>query len=130
MVCERAFSPVHRDGSHRVYRREHGRDGEEVLESAVAQAEVPVIVKCVHKVKESVEGRHGDVREGEVNDEVVRYSPHASVSENNPDHRDVPSDGHQDDEGVGYSPQSHLREEEEEEEERRGRWRGEERETP
>lgn len=69
-------------------------------------------MKRIDKVKKSVEGCHGNVREGQVDNEVVGYGPHAPVSENNPDHCDVTSDGHQDDEGVCYSPQSHLREEE------------------
>ena len=98
-------------------------------------------MKCIDKVKKGVEGCHGDVGEGQVNNEVVGYGPHASVSEDNPDDCDISSDGHQDDQGVGYSPQSHLREEERRGEERRGEerrgeerrggerrgWRGEER---
>lgn len=109
---EGLFSPVHRDGSHWVDWREHGCDGKEVLKAAVAQAKVPVVVKRVNKVKESVERRHGNVREGQVDDEVISHSPHASVSQNDPDDCDVPCDGHQDDEGVSYRPQSHLKEEE------------------
>lgn len=69
-------------------------------------------MKCVNKVEESVERRHGNVREGQVDDEVISHSPHASVSQNDPDDCDVPCDGHQDDEGVSYRPQSHLKEEE------------------
>lgn len=66
-------------------------------------------MKRVDKVEKSVEGCHGNVREGQVHDEVVGHGPHASVREDDPDHCDVPGDGNQDDEGVGYSPQSHLR---------------------
>lgn len=90
-------SPVHCDGSHGVDWRKHGRDGKEVLKSAVAQAKVPVVVKRVDKVEESVERSHRDVREGQVDNEVIGHSPHASVSQNNPDNGDVPRDGHQDD---------------------------------
>lgn len=67
-------------------------------------------MKRIDKVKKSVERCHGNIRESQVDNEVVGYSPHSSVSQNNPDHRDVPGDGHQDDQGVGYGPQSHLRE--------------------
>lgn len=90
-------SPVHRDSRHGVDWRKHGCDGEEVLKSAVAQAKVPVVVKRVDKVEESVERSHRDVREGQVDNEVISHSPHASVGQNNPDNGDVPRDGHQDD---------------------------------
>lgn len=66
-------------------------------------------MKGIDKVEKGVEGCHGNVREGQVYNEVVGDSPHASVSQNNPDHCDITSDGHQDDEGVGYGPESHLR---------------------
>lgn len=78
-------------------------------------------MKRINKVKKSVESCHRNVREGQVDDEVVGNGPHAPVSENNPDHCYIASDGHQDDEGVGYSPQGDLREE------RRGRGGEEER---
>lgn len=65
-------------------------------------------MKSVDKVKKGVKGRHGHVREGQVDDEIVGYGPHASVSQDDPDHRDVPGDRHQDDEGVGDGPESHL----------------------
>jgi len=107
----RVFLPVHGDGSHRVYWWKHGSDGEEVLKSAVTQAKIPVVVKRIDKVKKSVRGCHGYIRKGQVDDKVIGYGPHASVSKDNPDYCDIPSDGHQDDERVGYSPESHLREE-------------------
>lgn len=110
-LYRRAFLPVHCNGSHWVYGRKHGSDGEEVLKPAVTQAKVPVIVKRIHKVKKGVKARHGNVRESQVDNEVIGHSPHAPVSEDNPDHCDVPSDGHQDDEGVRYTPESHLGEE-------------------
>lgn len=68
-------------------------------------------MKRIHKVKKGVKARHGNIRESQVDNEVIGHSPHAPVSEDNPDHCDVPSDGHQDDEGVRYSPESHLGEE-------------------
>lgn len=74
------------------------------MEAAVTQAKVPVIVKRIDKVEKGVEGCHGNVGEGQVYDEIVGDGSHASVSKNDPDHGDVPCDGHQDDEGVGYSP--------------------------
>lgn len=79
-VCKSSFLPVHCDGCHRVYGGEHGRDGEEVLKSAVAQAKVPVVVKGIDKVKKGVKCCHGNVRKGQVDDEVIGYCPHASVS--------------------------------------------------
>lgn len=81
----------------------------------------------VDEVEEGVEGCHGNVREGQVDDEVVGDSSHPSVSQNNPDYCDVPSDGHQDDKGVGYGPQRHLREREKGEVRKGEGWRGEER---
>lgn len=106
--CKRAHLPVHCDGSHRVYWWKHGSDGEEVLKSTVSQTKVPVVVKRIDKVKKGVKGCHGNVREGQVDNEVVCYGSHAPVSKDNPDHCDVTSDGHQDNEGVGNGPQSHL----------------------
>lgn len=67
-------------------------------------------MKSVDKVEKRVEGRHGNVREGQVDDEIIGDSSHAPVGKNNPDDGDVPCDGHQDDEGVRYRPQGHLRE--------------------
>lgn len=86
----------------------------------------------IDKVEESVEQSHRDVREGQVEDEVISYCPHASVGQNNPDNGDVPHDGHQDDQGVGNSPQSHLEEERRSEgqrgeEKKRGGSKGEDR---
>lgn len=66
-------------------------------------------MKRIDEVEEGVKRCHGGIRKGQVDDEVVGYGPHASVSEDDPDHSDVPGDGHQDDEGVGDGPQSHLR---------------------
>lgn len=96
--------PVHSDGGHGVYGGKHGRDGEEVLEATVAQAKVPVVVKSIDKVEKRVEGCHGNVREGQVDNEIIGDSSHAPVGKNDPDDCDVPCDGHQDDEGVRYSP--------------------------
>lgn len=103
------ISPVNWYGSHRIYWWKHSHDGEEVLKSAITQAEVPVVVKRIDKVEEGVKRRHWGVWKGQVDDKVVGYGSHASVSEDDPDNCDVPSDGHQDDERVGDGPQSHLR---------------------
>lgn len=65
----------------------------------------------IDEVKKGVKACHGNIRESQVDDEVIGHSPHSPVSEDNPDHCDVPSDGHQDDEGVRYGPESHLGEE-------------------
>lgn len=104
MWCQAAVLPVHRDGSHGVYRGKHGRDGEEVLKATVAQAKVPVVVKSIDKVEKRVKGRHGNVGEGQVDDEIIGDGSHASVGQNDPDDGDVSRDGHQDDKGVRYSP--------------------------
>lgn len=61
-------------------------------------------MKGIDKVEKRVEGRHGNVREGQVDDEIIGDSSHAPVGENDPDDGDVPCDGHQDDEGVRYRP--------------------------
>lgn len=83
-------------------------------------------MKRIDKVEESVERSHRDVGEGQVDNEVIGHSPHASVGQNNPDNGDVPRDGHQDDQGVGDSPQSHLKEERRSEGQRGEEKRGEE----
>lgn len=66
-------------------------------------------MKRIDKVKKSVEGCHGYIREGQVYNEIVGDGPHAPVSQDDPDHCDVPGDGHQNDDGVSYGPESHLR---------------------
>lgn len=68
-------------------------------------------MECVDKVEKSVKSCHGNIREGQIDNEVISNRPHSPVSQDNPDHCDIPSDGYYYDEGVGYSPESHLGEE-------------------
>ena len=78
------------------------------MESAVAQPKVPIVMERVHKVNQGVECGHGHVGEGQVDYEVVGDGPHASVSEDDPDHGDVPGHRDQDYQRVGNGPESHL----------------------
>lgn len=97
--------PVHGDGSHRVDARKHGRDGEKVVEFAVSFAEVPVPVSGVDEVDQGVKRRHGRVRKGQVEDEVVGHRPHALVSENDPYDDQVPEHRHGQHEAVRDGPE-------------------------
>lgn len=97
--------PVQGDGSHGVDAGKNGRDGEEVVEAAVNQSEVPLIVHRVGKVDHRVEGGHGGFGERQVEQEIVGDGPHAFVRHNDPDHRHITDHRHHNDAAVGDGPQ-------------------------
>lgn len=59
-------TPVQSDGRHGVDAGEYGCDGEEVVEAAVNQTEVPLVVNRVGKVDHRVECRHAGFCKGQV----------------------------------------------------------------
>lgn len=98
--------PVHSYRSHGVDAREHGCDREEVVEFAVRFPEVPLPVRSVDKVYQSVKRGHGRVRKRQVQEKVVRHRPHALVGKDDPDHDEVSKHRHRQHEAVGYGPES------------------------
>lgn len=97
--------PLRSHGRHGVNAHKHGGDGEPVLEPAELLPEVPDVVAGVDEVEDGVEGRHQQVREGQVHDEVIGGRPHPPVRQDDPDDGDVANDGGDNDEGVGDGPQ-------------------------
>lgn len=86
--------PVDGYGGHGVDAGKHRRDGEEVVEAAVHLPKVPLPVSRVDEVDERVEGGHGDIGESQVQQEVVGDGSHPAVRQDDPDHDQVPEDGH------------------------------------
>lgn len=86
--------PVQSDGGHRVDAGKHGRDGKEVVEAAVDQSEVPLVVHGVREVDHRVEGGHGGFGERQVQQKVVGDGPHAFMCHNNPDHSKIAHNRH------------------------------------
>lgn len=75
------------------------------MEPAVHLAEVPLSVSRVDEVDERVESGHGNVRESQVQQEIVGDSPHPLVRQNNPNHYQVPEDRHGQYCAVSHRPQ-------------------------
>ena len=98
-------SPVQSDGSHRVDAGEHSRDGKEVVEAAVDQSEVPLVVHGVDEVDHRVEGGHRGFGERQVEEKIVGDGPHAFMRHDNPDHRNVAHHGHDDYTAVRDGPE-------------------------
>ena len=88
--------PVQSDGSHWVDAGKHRCDGEEVVEAAVDQSEVPLVVHGVGEVDDRVEGGHGGFGERQVQQEIVGDGPHAFMRHDNPDHCNITYNGHND----------------------------------
>lgn len=98
-------SPVYSYRSHRVDAREHRCHREEVVELAVGFPEVPLPVRRVDKVNQSVKRRHGRVRERQVEQKVVGHRAHPLVGQNDPDDDEVPEHGHRQHDAVGDRPE-------------------------
>lgn len=64
------------------------------MKPAVNVSKVPVTVGCVDEVDEGVEGSHGEVRESQVQYEIVGDGPHPLVSKNDPNYYQIAEDGH------------------------------------
>ncbi|KAG7222155.1 hypothetical protein INR49_016727 [Caranx melampygus] len=101
----RCILPVQSDGSHGVDAGKHSRDRKEVVETAVDQSEVPLIVHGVGEVDDRVEGGHGGFGERQVQQKIVGDCPHALVRYNNPDHCDITHDGHDNYTAVSDGPE-------------------------
>lgn len=78
------------------------------MEFAVRFAKVPLPVRGVHEVDESVERGHGRVRKRQVEQEVVGDRPHALVRQDDPDDDQVAEHGHCQNEAVGDRPERHA----------------------
>ena len=61
-----SYSPVQSYGCHWVNAGEYGCDGEEIVEAAVNQTKVPVVVDGIGKVDHRVERWHGGLGKGQV----------------------------------------------------------------
>lgn len=86
--------PVQGDGSHGVDAGKHSRDRKEVVEAAVDQSEVPLVVHGVCEVDDRVEGRHWGFGKRQVQEEIVGDGPHAFMRHDNPDHCKIAYHGH------------------------------------
>lgn len=86
--------PVQGDCSHGVDAGEDSCDGKEVVEAAVDQSEVPLVVHRVREVDHRVEGGHGGFGERQVQQEIIGDGPHAFVRHDNPDHCEISHHGH------------------------------------
>lgn len=75
------------------------------MEFAVGLAEVPLPVGGVDEVDQGVERGHGRVREGQVQQKVVRHGPHALVRQDDPDHDEVAEHRHREHRAVGDGPE-------------------------
>lgn len=105
--CERKRMnlPVERNRGHWVYRSEDGGYGEEVVESAVIESEIPLIVHGVDKVYNGVECGHWRFSESQVDEEIVRHGSHAFVRQNDPYHRNIAHNGDDDNCAVSHCPE-------------------------
>lgn len=88
------FSPVHSYRCHGVDAGEDSCDWEEVVEATVSLSKVPLAVQRVDEVDEGIESSHGGIREGQVHQEVIGHSPHALVSQDNPDDNEISKNRH------------------------------------
>ncbi len=72
-------------------------NGHEVVEDAVVGAEEPVVVEVEREREADVEEGNGRVGDGQVEQEVVGDGAHPTVSEHQPDHHQIATDRHHDD---------------------------------
>lgn len=105
--CEWQWSslPVERNSGHWIYRGEDSGYGEEVVESAVIESEIPLIVHGIDKVYNGVERWHWRFSERQVHKEIIRHSSHAFVRQNDPYHRNIAHHGDDDNCAVSHCPE-------------------------
>lgn len=97
--------PVDGYRSHGVDAGEHSSDREKVVKSAVHFSKVPLSMSSVDKVDQRVESSHRDIRESQVQKEIVGHGPHSLVRQNNPNHNQVAENCHCQHSAVSHRPQ-------------------------
>lgn len=103
--CEWRNLPVERNRAHWIYGSEDGGYREEVVESAVIESEIPLVVHGVNKVYNGVECGHWRFSERQVHKEIVRHGSHSFVRQNDPYYRNIAHHGDNDNCAVSYCPE-------------------------
>lgn len=101
-------SPVEGHSSHGVDAGEDGRNGKEVVELAVEEPVVPLIVDRVGEVHHCIESSHGGLCKGQVHQEIIGHCPHSLVGQDDPHHHHVAHHGGHHDDRVGNCPKDNL----------------------
>lgn len=107
-VPQRASSPIQGHGCHGVDTGKHSRDREEVVELAVEQAVVPLVVDSIGEIHHCVERSHGGLCEGQVHQEIIGDCPHSLVGQDDPHHHHVAHHRGHHDGRVGSCPKDNL----------------------
>lgn len=101
-------SPVEGHSSHGVDAGEDGSNGKEVVELAVEEPVVPLIVDRVGEVHHCIESSHGGLGKGQVHQEIIGHCPHSLVGQDDPHHHHVAHHGGHHDDRVGNCPKDNL----------------------
>lgn len=81
--------PVNRNSAHRINARKDRSDWEKVVKFAVGFSKVPIAMRGINKIDQSIESSHRCVRKRQVEQKVIGDSSHAFVRQNDPHHNEI-----------------------------------------
>lgn len=91
--------------AHGVNARKHWGDGEKVVEFAVGFSKIPITVRGINKINQSVESGHRCVWKRQVEQKVIGDGSHPLVSQNDPHDDQIPEHRDRQDGAVRHRPE-------------------------